>query len=913
MTKQTRQSIQRVITKRQTIHHLKSAVALALTLALVWNLAAIPVAVASTRDRRSSKPSTKSAKPAKLLQGGGTMVIWGPQQVVRQPINTTYYASFSLPGGAVPPYQMTVSNGAPNGTQKVTSACIKLNGVNVLSPTCYHSVNPTPQVRTVSLQAENNIEVSLVGPSLSYITITVTGNQASLAASPTSGVQGQSLSVTLTGTGTNWIAGQTTASFGGEINVDTFSVTGATSATAQITISQTAALGPRTITTTTGSEVITGVDAFTVNASPAPGAASSTVSTLAGSAGNPGFVDGTGAAARFRSLAGLAAAANDEVIVADAGNHAIRRVTNTGVVTTVAGAGFPGFYDDQGTFAEFNNPQGVAVDASGNIYVADTGNHSIRKIDTGSNVTTIAGDGTSGFVNGTGANARFNSPRGVALDNLGRIFVADTGNHAVRRIDTNGAVTTVAGDGTIGSTDSPNARFNGLAGIAIDGAQIYVYLADTGNHRIRRLDSFNTVITLAGAERGFKDGTAAQSRFADPVGMAVDGAGHVIVAETTNSLLREIDPALAVNGQPNAVFTLAGTGERGSTDGAGNVAKFNQPSGVTVTTSSAVIVADTINNTLRKILLPPTIASLNPAQGDVGASVTITGNRFDERGPSFNTVRFAAAGGTVTATVTSATRSQLNVTVPTGAITGAVTVQTAGGTSNGVTFTVGGAQAPAIADFNPQTGPVGTLVTLTGTNLKVGAVDPVVTFAGPSGRLPALVAFSSATEARATVPNGAITGIIDLTTSAGTAITSQPFTIAPSQDYSITLAPSSTTVVQGSTASFVVSITSQQTTFTQLVNLTATGLPAGAAATFNPPQITAGGTSTLNVKLSPSLAPTSYSFNVQGVAKVDGSDLTRTAGASFTVMAAGSGRAVLPFETDHRPQRQHDDIDLQRQ
>ncbi|MGH9850048.1 MAG: RHS repeat-associated core domain-containing protein, partial [Blastocatellia bacterium] len=490
----------------------------------------------------------------------------------------------------------------------------------------------------------------------------------------------------------------------------------------------------------------------------------------------------------------------------------------------------------------------------------------------------------------------FNSPRGVALDNLGRIFVADTGNHAVRRIDTNGAVTTVAGDGTAGSTDSPNARFNGLAGIAIDGVQIYVYLADTGNHRIRRLDGFNTVITLAGAERGFKDGTAAQSRFADPVGMAVDGAGHVLVAETTNSLVREIDPALAINGQPNAVFTLAGTGERGSTDGAGNVAKFNKPSGVAATTSSAVIVADTVNNTLRRILAPPVIASLNPSQGNVGASVTITGNRFDERGVSFNTVRFAAAGGTVTATVTSATRSQLNVTVPTGAITGAVTVQTAGGTSNGVTFTVGGAQPPAIADFNPKTGPVGTLVTLTGSNLKVGTTNPVITFAGPSGRLPALIAFSSATEARATVPNGAITGIIDLTTSAGTAITSLPFTVQPSQDFTITLAPSSTTVVQGSTAIFTVSITSPQTDFSQLVSLTATGLPSGAAASFNPLQITAGSTSTLSIRLAGALSPTSYSFTVNGTAQVDGNDLTRSVNGSFNVLAAGqttlSGRVL---------------------
>jgi hypothetical protein len=286
MTKKTTQSIQKVFTSRQTIRRLKSAVALALTLALVWNLADIPVAIASTRDRRSSKSPSKSKPVAKLLQGGQAVVIWEPQQVVRQPINTTYYASFSLPGGVVPPYQMTVSNGAPNGTNKVTQACIKLNGVNVLSPTCYHSVNPTPQIRTVSLQANNNVQVSLVGPVLSYITITVTGNQASLAASPTSGVQGQTLSVTLTGTGTNWIAGQTTASFGGDITVNSLTVSGPTSASAQITISSTAALGPRTVTTTTGSEVISGIDAFTVNASPAPGAASSSVTTLAGSAGN---------------------------------------------------------------------------------------------------------------------------------------------------------------------------------------------------------------------------------------------------------------------------------------------------------------------------------------------------------------------------------------------------------------------------------------------------------------------------------------------------------------------------------------------------------------------------------------------------------------------------------------------------
>jgi RHS repeat-associated protein len=874
---------------KQTIKSIQSAIARALIFAMVWNLFALPLAASSSKDRRSSKPSSKSKAPAKSLQGGGGFVIWGPQQVVRQPINTTYYANFPLPAGAIPPYTMTVSNGAPDGTRKVTQACVKLNGANVLSPTCYHSVNPTPQTRTVSLLADNAVQVQLIGPVLSYITITVTGSQASFTVNPTSGNQGQTVSVGLTGTGTNWAQGQTVASFGGEITVNSLTINSTTSATAQIAISQTAALAPRTVTMTTGVEVVSAVDAFTVNAATPPGFASSTVSTLAGAAGSPGFTNGTGGAARFRNPAGLAAAASDVVYVADAGNHAIRRVDSAGVVTTVAGNGNPGFLDGQGANAQFNNPQGVAIDASGNLYVADSGNHGIRRIDAAGNVTTIAGDGTAGFVNGSGAAARFNNPRGIAVDAANKIFVADTGNHAVRRIDAGNAVTTLAGDGTPGATDSPGARFNGLAGIVVEGAQVYVYLADTGNHRLRRLDGTNTVITLAGLDRGFKDGTAAQSRFADPAAVALDGSGHVVVADTTNSLVRDVDPVKALNNDPLAVITLAGTGARGLVNGAGNVAQFNKPSGVAVAPSSAVLVADTANQVLRRILLPPVIAAISPPSGNAGAPVTISGSRFDERGPSFNTVRFAASGGgTVTANVTSATRTQLNVTVPAGAVTGAVTVQTAGGTSNGVAFTVGSTQPPAIADFNPKTGPVGTLVTITGTNLKIGATDPAVTFAGAGGtRLPALVAFSSATEVRATAPNATVTGVIQLTTSAGTATTALPFTVAPSQDYTIALAPSSASVVQGSTATFVVSVTSPQTTFTQLVKLTAAGLPSGAMASFSPDQITAGATSTLTVRTANALSPSSYSFTVNGVTKVDGSDLNRGANGSISVIAAG--------------------------
>ncbi|MGH9798886.1 MAG: hypothetical protein ACRD82_00835, partial [Blastocatellia bacterium] len=167
MTKQPMNAIRKVMTINRLTRQLKSALVWMLMLTMVWNSTVIQAAETSSRNRRSSKPpsgpATKSAPRAAAVQGQ-TMVVWGPQQVVRQPINTTYSASFPLPGGAIAPYQMTVSNGSTGGTNKVTQACIKLNGVNVLSPTCYHSVNPTPQIRTVSLQASNNIEVSLIGP-----------------------------------------------------------------------------------------------------------------------------------------------------------------------------------------------------------------------------------------------------------------------------------------------------------------------------------------------------------------------------------------------------------------------------------------------------------------------------------------------------------------------------------------------------------------------------------------------------------------------------------------------------------------------------------------------------------------------------------------------------------------------------
>jgi RHS repeat-associated protein len=728
--------------------------------------------------------------------------------------------------------------------------------------------------------------------------------------SPTRATQGQSLAVTLKGINTHWVDGNTKASFGGEVTVGgaaagdfgPVQVIDANTATAQVSVSPTAALAPRSVqmSTTVFSpdevETETLIDGFTVVSATPPGAAASAVTTIAGLAGTPGFADGAAGVARFRDLAGIAVGPDDTIYVADAGNHRIRRIAADGAVSTLAGNSTAGFADGQGSAARFNNPQGVAVDASGVVYVADTGNHRIRRIAADGTVSTLAGDGTAGFVNGTGGQARFNAPRGLAVDTAGNVYVADSGNSAVRVIN-GGSVSTLAGDGTMGSTDSPTARFNGLAGIAVDGATLYIYAADTGNHRIRRLTPSGTVITIAGADRGFADGSATSARFADPSGIAIDGAGKLVIADATNSLVRAVDAELAIGGSPVVVTTIAGTGERGATSGAGNVAQFFTPRGVAVSPSSAILVADTGNQVVRRILLPPLITSFNPAQAHTLDNVTINGERFDGRAPSGNVVSFTKVGGGQTlAQVTAASRTQLTVVVPADAATGPVTVQTQGGTATSATDFIVLPLAPTINDFNPKHGPIGSSVTLTGTNLQVAGGTTTVTFAGSNGtRLPALINSLTATQAVALVPNAAVTGTIELTTPGGQAVTNQPFTVEV-EGYQLTVAPSAASAVQRTHAIYVVAITSA-TTFSQLATLSASGLPSGVTASFSPQQITAGASSTLSLNLANvDLAAGSYSFSIQATALVDGSPLVRTAAATLSVIAAGqttlSGRVL---------------------
>ncbi|MEO5993724.1 MAG: NHL repeat-containing protein, partial [Arthrobacter sp.] len=260
-----------------------------------------------------------------------------------------------------------------------------------------------------------------------------------------------------------------------------------------------------------------------------------------------------GGAARFNNPSALAVDSSGNVYVADTNNNTVRKITAAGVVTTLAGtAGSAGSGDGNGSAARFDYPSGVAVDSAGNVYVADAGNATIRQISPSGAVTTPAGSaGSVGSVDGTGSAARFNYPSGLAVDGSGNLYVAEVGNSTLRKITPAWQVTTLAGTaGNRGSADGTgsSATFNSPSGLAVDGAG-NVYVADTGNHLIRKVTGAGVVTTLAGTAgiNGVNDGTGSVVRFNLPHGVAVSGSGSVYVADTYNNTIRLGGPSPQVN------------------------------------------------------------------------------------------------------------------------------------------------------------------------------------------------------------------------------------------------------------------------------------------------------------------------------------------------------------------------------
>jgi sugar lactone lactonase YvrE len=348
---------------------------------------------------------------------------------------------------------------------------------------------------------------------------------------------------------------------------------------------------------------------FIANILGTPQTLAGNVTTLAGN-GDIGFndsTDSTGATARFYYPDGVAVDGSGNVYVADGNNQKIRKISPAGNVTTLAGNGNSGFSDSTdgtGATAKFTYPNGVAVDSNGNVFVADTGNHKIRKITPSGNVTTFAG-GNQGFsdsTDGTGATAQFNFPSGVAVDTAGNVYVADSNNQKIRKISLTGNVTTLAG-GNSGFSDSTDgtgatAMFFGPIGVSVDSSG-NVYVADMNNQKIRKISPAGNVTTLAGGNQGFNDstdGTGATAQFSSPQGVAVDNSGNVYVSDGGNNKIRKITSA-------GNVSTLAGSnnGFSDSTDGTGATAQFSSPQGVAVDNSGKVYVADVNNQRIRKI------------------------------------------------------------------------------------------------------------------------------------------------------------------------------------------------------------------------------------------------------------------------------------------------------------------------
>lgn len=286
--------------------------------------------------------------------------------------------------------------------------------------------------------------------------------------------------------------------------------------------------------------------------------------------------------------------ANGTVYIADTGNHVIRKLQG-GAITTMAGSvGNPGSGNAQGTSASFNNPTGIVMDTTGNMYVVDTGNNQIRRIDPASNVTTYA----SGF----------NAPRGIAIDTAGVIYVADTANHRIRKVDVSRAVTTYAGTGNVGHADglTTAATFYAPQGITIDTIG-NVYVADTSNSVIRKIDTTLRVSTIAGTPEavGYVDSNWISARFSYPTGIAINGENLLFIADTGNNTIRKLDPTT------NIVTSFAGYGVQGEINSDGANATFTQPTGICFDSNMTMYVTEAVS-TIRSIAFSP-LGSATPA------------------------------------------------------------------------------------------------------------------------------------------------------------------------------------------------------------------------------------------------------------------------------------------------------------
>ena len=298
----------------------------------------------------------------------------------------------------------------------------------------------------------------------------------------------------------------------------------------------------------------------------------------------------------FNGPAGLAVDAAGNIYVADYGNNLIRKIAATGLVSTIAGNGFQGSLNGTGTASSFNRPTSLVLDASGNLYITDSGNNQIRKLSASGIVTTIAGSDSAGYINAQDTSALFFDPLGITRDGAGNLYVADAGNNVIRLISPANAVTTYAGAAdSLTSNGTPSASLlNNPTGVTID-ASGNLYVANYLNNNIIKVTVSGIVARLAGTgDPGSANGPDTSAMFYLPNSVALDAANNIYVSDEVNNLIRKITP-------DGTVSTFAGSGKAGAADSTGTAASFNGPGGLSFDAAGNLYVADTNNNLIRKI------------------------------------------------------------------------------------------------------------------------------------------------------------------------------------------------------------------------------------------------------------------------------------------------------------------------
>ncbi len=419
------------------------------------------------------------------------------------------------------------------------------------------------------------------------------------AMSPSAARQGTNFSATLMGRNLDGASAITFSGVGVSAVISTATVITSTSIQINGTVAMGASLGIHTITVSTPAGSADAFNGLKVLSTLRP----SIIETVVGN-GNPGYRgDGT-IQGLLNNPGGIASDASGNVFVADRNNNRIRKITNNGVFT-VAGTGVAGYNGDNrsAVSALLTTPGNVAVDAAGNLFIADTGNQRVRKVTPAGVISTVAGTGTRGYSGDEGPanSAQLDSPTGLAITAAGNLLIADKGNHCIRSVDASGFIRTVVGTGFPGFSGdggpASSARFNSPTGIAMNGDTLYI--ADTANNRLRRVSASNVVTTVAGSGvLGFGgDGAdATTARLYAPTYVAIDVTGNVIFADSGNNRIRKVTPA-------GLISTIAGNGATGYSGDSGLAVAFplTSPLGLALGPDGVLFVVDNGNNSIRVV------------------------------------------------------------------------------------------------------------------------------------------------------------------------------------------------------------------------------------------------------------------------------------------------------------------------